>query len=82
MGCSVITDAQWTAHEVECHQQFYRWWTLKIGRWYLKLGPVTMVGYRWFDGRGHVDICVLGHQPILSTNPAMRSRADYGFWRR
>lgn len=39
------------AHELAKRLTFqanpYRWWTLGAGKWYLKLGPVTLVTFRW-----------------------------------
>lgn len=49
-----------TTHEDIAHRAFYRWWTVRAGRDYAKLGPVTLCWYRWFDDRMRVGVTVLG----------------------
>jgi hypothetical protein len=33
---------------------YYRWWTVKAGLDFVKLGPLTICWYRWFDSRWRV----------------------------
>lgn len=43
----------------------YSWWTISAGRdqslalWWLKLGPVSLAFYRWFDGEPCFEIHLL-----------------------
>jgi len=43
-------------NDVELIAKYYRWWTLKAWCWGVKIGPVTIHGYRWYDGRVRVGI--------------------------
>lgn len=49
----------------------YRWWTVSGGRtnciseWWLKLGPVTLGGYIWCDGRRRVSLCLLNQREVV-----------------
>lgn len=36
--------------------EHYRWWTVMAGRYFVKLGPVSIAWYRWFDGRWRVSV--------------------------
>ena len=43
----------------------YRRWTVMAGWWGVKLGPVTLFGYRWLDGRLRVSLSVLNEREIM-----------------
>ncbi len=57
---NLLTDSDEMAHRA-----FYRWWTVKAwwGREYkgIKLGPVTVFTYIWFDGRTRLSMTTFGH---------------------
>lgn len=50
----------------QLHRRYYRWWTIRVMSDAVKLGPLTVCWYRWFDHRWKVDVCWLGW-PVLST---------------
>ena len=49
---------------------FYRWYTVSAGREHVKIGPVSVFWYRWFDRRVRVGVSVLfGPERILFGGP-------------
>ncbi len=52
---------------------YYRWWTVNAWRWGLKLGPLSVFAYRWFDGRLRISVTVLcGREHILASLPPVQ----------
>ena len=56
----------------------YRWWTVRSCPGALKLGPLTVGWYRWFDGRWRVEVIALCRYRLflsraLDESPDVRS---------
>lgn len=49
----------------ELRQRYYRWWTVKVWKWGVKLGPVSIFGYRWFDQRVRIGLCAFSNAEII-----------------
>lgn len=52
------------------YSEGYRWYTVGGGReagdcWWIKLGPVALSRYRWFDGRARLGLSVAGGREII-----------------
>jgi hypothetical protein len=51
-------------------RRYYRWWTVKSGRDFVKLGPLSVTWYRWSDGRWRVGVLWnFGHERIVYGGP-------------
>lgn len=42
--------------------EHYRWWSVSASGGHLKLGPVTVCWYRWYDRRWRVEVVLLRWQ--------------------
>ena len=50
----------------ECVTLGYRWWTVKVWRWGVKLGPVSVFAYRWLDMESRLSATFLcGREVVL-----------------
>lgn len=66
--------------EEELRARYYRWWAIKA--WHgndrdtgsgIKLGPITLFSYRWFDDRLRVSMTVAGgRERIIFGGPLTR----------
>ena len=63
-----MSDAEALKALIRAH---YRWWTVRLFRDCVKLGPVSLTWYRWVDDRWRLEACLLCHRlfvvPSLTT---------------